>query len=276
MRIVVTGASGFLGSALIRKLAKEKVEIVGVTRKSGTPYYQVSDYSEAPDGDVLVHLAEDSDRTQTNATGPAGEKAMQVTITKLLQKGYSKTVYASTAVLYGDSHLTARQVGDTLKVVDSYTRIKFASESAVLTAGGVSARIANLYGPHMAKGNVLNRILSQVPGAGDVVVQDSSPVRDFIWVDDAAAALTILITGPVRGLLNIGSGIGVSILRVARTALEWANQGERAITSSHPSSRVSHLVLDITETTKRTAWKPTTTIHQGIGNLLGIRSTQRI
>lgn len=275
MRIVITGASGFLGSALIRKLAREEVEIVGVTRKFGTRHYQVSDYSEAPVGDILVHLAEDSDRARANATGAVGEKAMQATIAKLLEKGYAKTIYASSAVLYGDRHTTARQVGDPIESVDSYTRIKSASETAVLAVNGAVARIANLYGPHMAKGNVLNRILSQIPGTGDVVVYDTSPVRDFIWVDDAAAALTALITGPVRGVLNIGSGIGVSIREVARSALEWTNQRERAITSSHPSSRLSHLVLDISETTKRTGWKPMITLHQGVGNLLGIQNIQR-
>lgn len=268
MRIVITGATGFLGSALLHRLAVAGVEVVGVTRKQGTHYHQVSDYSETPAGDVLVHLAEDCDRLRVNAAGSVREQEMQATMGFLMRRGYRKLVYASSSVLYGDRHATPRKTDDAIEVVDSYTRIKSASESMVLASEGIVARISNVYGPDMAKGNVLSKILGQIPGTGSVVVGDSAPVRDFLWIDDAADALARLAMGSTRGIFNIGTGVGSSIGEVASLALAVAGEPGREIISSHPSFRFSSLVLDISETTRCLGWNPATSLKDGVSNML--------
>jgi nucleoside-diphosphate-sugar epimerase len=268
MRIVITGAAGFLGTALRCQLSGSGGEVLGVTRQSGTPLHQVARYEDAPEGDVLVHLAEDGDRARVNAQGAPAEAAMQASLHGLLQKKYARVVYASSAVLYGDQHATPRRATDAVAATDAYTRIKFASESAVLRAEGVVARLANLYGPGMSANNVLSKILTQVPGEGELVVYDTAPVRDFIWVQDAAALLASLATGTAQGIVNAGTGIGTSIHELAAIALACAGQSGRPIRASHPAGRCSNLVLDITETTRLTGWMPATTLAHGIGRLL--------
>ena len=47
-------------------------------------------------------------------------------------------------------------------------------------------RLANVYGPGMAANNVMSDILGQVPGDGPLVVRDIAPVRDYLWIEDAA------------------------------------------------------------------------------------------
>ena len=54
LKIVVTGASGFLGGYVLRMLAaQQNVEAIAVTRKEISGWCRVSDYSQSPAGDVL-------------------------------------------------------------------------------------------------------------------------------------------------------------------------------------------------------------------------------
>ena len=82
-------------------------------------------------------------------------------------------------------------------------------------------RPANIYGPGMSKNNVLSTILQQIPGMGKLEVMDTNPVRDFIWVEDAAEgivalALSIFKDGNKCALFNLGTAW-------ARRSVIWLN-----------------------------------------------------
>ena len=62
MRIVITGASGFVGGALVRELQQRGIETIATARHPPESLAAgmtiVQSYDDAPVGDVLVHLAE--------------------------------------------------------------------------------------------------------------------------------------------------------------------------------------------------------------------------
>lgn len=278
LKVVVTGAYGFLGRYIVRLLeARGDVEVIAVSRREIHGGYQVSTYGQSPYGDVLIHLAEDSDRAQVAKAGRVYEDHTQTTLHALLAKGYSRIVYASSAVLYGDRHDRPRSPGDPIQVDDAYTRVKRESEVAILNSpGGVVARLSNLYGQGMAQGNVLSTILRQIPGEGPLEVLDMAPVRDFLWVSDAADGLIALALSDLgrRGgghLYNLGTGNGVSIGELARLALELAGQANRQVEAKRSSRRQSTLILDYSETTAVCGWTPKTPLRCGIGELLQAR-----
>lgn len=274
MGLIVTGASGFLGNALMRSCAQMGLSVQGVSRRPSPGLLKVSDYKEAPVGDVLVHLAEASDRAYTQAHAPRYEQQALANLATLLEKGFSRVVYASSAVLYGDQEETPRKVGDLVYEVDAYTRLKLASERLVLAHGGVVARLTNLYGQGMAEGNVLSAILKQLPNAGPVRVFDSTPVRDFLWVEDAARALALMATSRAKGIFNVGSGEGVSIYELACVILNAAGQQGRAIESTHSGNGCSRLVLDPTQTETTFGWRPVVTLIDGIATLVSKEFTK--
>ncbi|NJM32689.1 MAG: NAD(P)-dependent oxidoreductase [Limnobacter sp.] len=179
MRVVVTGASGFLGRAVMQCVTQAGFECIGVSRTRHAGLHQVSSYAEAPAGDVLIHLAQTNDRATANAQGQALETEANQTLKSLLAKSYSKVVYASSAVLYGDHIAAARHVSEPIIATDTYTQIKLNSEYAVLAHGGAVARLSNLYGLAMAPGNVLSHILTQLGKGPSIVLHTLEPVRDF-------------------------------------------------------------------------------------------------
>ena len=269
MKVVVTGASGFLGRAVVRRLAGLDGTIVSVSRRALPGTIRVSDYAETPPGDALIHLAETADRSIAEQSGPAYEQKAVSDLQALLKKPYQRVIYASSAVLYGDRAQTPRRPGDPVFDADVYTRVKARAEHAVLESSrGVVARLSNLFGPGMAEDNVICTILGQIPGTGPVRVRDMSPVRDFLWAEDAADALVKMAAGAGLGVFNVGSGTGHSIGEVARVSLRVAGQGDRAVVSTEPGARSSYLVLDISGTSSTWGWSPATDLEEGIGRLL--------
>lgn len=270
MKIVVTGASGFLGRALMGKLNHAGIEVVGVSRHASPGLLQVVSYADAPSGDVLIHLAEASDRHLAEVNGTAYERVTLGTLESLLGKGFDRIVYTSSAALYGDERELLCRVGDPLRIVDTYTRLKYASEQAVLGTKGVVARLANLYGPGMSGNNVLSAILKQVRLSGPIRVRDVTPVRDFLWVEDAAQALAFMSVGNAVGTFNVGTGLGTSIFELARIVLNAAGQTERSVESGDEGSNRSRLVVDIAQTVAEFGWRPTTTLPEGIKILVNV------
>ena len=265
----MTGASGFLGHAVVRRLTGTDVSVVPVSRREGRGILRVADYAETPVADVLIHLAEPALRSAAQAAGEVYEADAQARLETLLDKPYERVIYASSAAVYGDVADTPRTPHDPIDVSDAYTRVKRRGEVAVLgRPGGIVARLANLFGPGMSSENVISAILGQIPGSGPLVVRDSEPVRDFLWVDDAADALARMTTGIAAGVFNVGSSVGSSVGTVAKLALEIAGEKNRAVLATQAAARRSHLVLDITDTIDTWGWSPSTSLAEGLGRLL--------
>jgi len=275
LKVVVTGASGFLGGRVLQVLAaQQNVEVIAVTRREIPGWCRVPDYSQSPVGNVLIHLAEDNDRAQVAKSGQEYEEKVMATLTALLAKGYRRVVYASSAVLYGDADIWAHLPNDPIRSDDAYTRIKRLSELAVLKLpGGVVVRLANIYGPGMSQNNVMSSILRQIPGTGSLEVMDTNPVRDFVWVQDAAEGIVALALGNFKkgnegGLYNLGTGLGTSIKDLADMALEIAGQTGRPVKAKCPSDRQSTLILNFSATKSAFGWKPKTSLQKGLAHLL--------
>ena len=270
MKVVVTGASGFLGRSVIRRLSgMANTVVVGVSRKALPGIVQVNDYASTPSGDVLIHLAETAHRGVAERLGQSYEREAFEALNALLKKHYRRVVYTSSAVLYGDRERTPRRPSEEVFAVDVYTRVKHRGERAVLeSSGSVVARLGNLFGPGMAEDSVISVILGQIPGTGPVRVRDTKPVRDFVWVDDAAEAIAGMAIGGADGIFNVGSGIGHSVGDVAELSLGIAGERARPIVATQPEPRISHLVLDISDTVSTWAWSPAMRFEQGIGCLM--------
>lgn len=268
MKVVVTGASGFLGRALMMRLRESGIKAQGVSRRPLTGLILVKDYRETPTGDVLIHLAEASDRTFAQANSPDYEQQAIATLKALQQKSYSKIIYSSSGLVYGDTEGGVRRVADAVYGTDVYTRLKLDSENLVLSAGGSVARLGNLYGRGMAAGNVMSDILSQLSINGPIRVRDTGPVRDFIWVADAAEALVKMALSSSKGVFNIGSGVGISIGDLALRILALAQQDGRDVESVEPSKITSSLILDISKTKLTLNWSPAVGLTEGLSTLV--------
>ena len=266
--IVITGAAGFLGRFLTVYLVNNGLNVIPVSRRSLPGMHQVQDYSQSPAGDVLIHLAEESDRGKVNRLGEAYMQYAASVIKALSGRFNQGMIYASSGVVYGDENESACRVGMPVVATDIYSKSKLLNEQIVLNSGSAVVRLSNLFGDGMSANNVVSDIIRQVPGAGPLRVRDDKPVRDYLYVSDAASAIALLIENNFRGVVNVGSGTGTSVRTLAEFALASAGQKDREIVATDPSPKRSINVLDISETMKTLNWKPASSLKDWLAQLI--------
>jgi len=268
VKIVITGASGFVGRYLTAHLKLTDACVIPVSRRECPGVLQVDDYSQSPTGDILIHLAENPDRAKVNMSGDHYKTEASNLVKFLSERPGQKIIYASSGVVYGNKNEAPCRVDMPVQATDTYSETKLLNEKIVLESGGAVVRLSNLFGDGMATSNVMTDILKQIPGDGPVKVRDDKPVCDFLHVSDAVSAFGLLVESSYCGILNVGSGIGTSIRALAKILLMAANQDERKIVATQPSLMNSINILDISETNEVLGWHPGASLNERLGQLL--------
>ena len=266
--VVVTGGAGFIGRHVSVQLAAVGMTVVPVSRREIDGVHQVYRYTDSPEGDVLIHLAEERQRHVVNRSGESALRASAAVLRHLIDRFDGQVIYASSGVVYGDARESSCTVLMPTAGTDLYSRSKLLNEELVLRSGGSVARLSNLFGEGMAPNNVLSEIIRQIPGREALRVRDDTPVRDFLPVSDAATALARLAETRHAGVVNVGSGVGLSIRGLAEVLLSAAGEGHRKIVATHSSSRRSINVLDVSETRRILGWSPTTLLFDELARLI--------
>jgi nucleoside-diphosphate-sugar epimerase len=270
-QIVVTGASGFIGSHLVKLLHREGEDYYAATRRkcSENCYQQVESYQDIAPTPTLVHLAENNDRVEVNQLGDEYVTKTVGALRQLLEVGHQQIVYLSSSAVYGDGLQAAVDESARVFNSDDYAEVKLKCEKMVLDRGGVVVRLSNVYGPGMSKKNVLTKVLGQLSQSCDLQVWDDRPIRDFVWVEDVVTAIYLLIKGKTAGIYNVGSGVGSSIRFVAETALEVSGEiGRKLVVTNANIEASSCNILNISKIEQELGWSPAITLKDGLSRLI--------
>lgn len=128
----------------------------------------------------------------------------------------------------------------------------YASAWADAVDGSVTAlRYHNVYGPHMPRDTPYSGVAAIFRSElerGDVprVFEDGRQMRDFVHVDDVAAANVAALAAEAPGFaaFNICSGSPISIIDVATALCEARGESAPVVTGQYRSGDVRHIVAD--------------------------------
>jgi UDP-glucose 4-epimerase len=239
--VLVTGASGFIGSTLVASLQRSGVEVRGVDLvPSRDPELDLV-VGDLRDPDVVdealarrpvtvFHLAA---RTSVlrSMEDPDGVFGVNVAATQqLLERGrhagVQSFVLASTNAVAGASDGAVIDERTPMLPLTPYGATKAAGEmlcSAYAGAYGMAAcavRLTNVYGPAMGgKDTFVIRLLrAAATGAPATVYGDGDQVRDYLYVDDAVAGMRLAADRRLTGAMVLGTGHSTSVLELCRLA----------------------------------------------------------
>ncbi len=272
-QVVVLGASGFVGRAACQALVELGAEVVAVARRpqaplAGVRVVQIERYEGLPEfpGAVCLHAAAESVPARV-AEAPERFTAEAVALSaKVASAPFRKVVFVSSAVVYGSDGERPFTEADEPKPVGAYAQLKLAAEAPFRAPPHVVARLSNVYGVGMSTVNVLSDVLRQVGQAGPVRLRDLAPVRDYVHVGDVARALALLCVRDVSGVFNVSSGVGTSVLELARAVLAAAGEPERAVEGTS-STTPSRLVLAAGAVEAAVGWQATVRLVDGLAAL---------
>src|SRR3970282_2107302 len=254
MNFLITGAAGFLGSALANQLSREGHLVRGLDDlSSGEPqalfedvHFTRGDVNDRPklwtllqDIDCVYHLAArvlvaesllyPREYTEVNVGGTVSlMEAMR-------DVGVRRVVFASSGAVYGDQQEQPLSEDATPFPRSPYAVSKLAAEYYVRTIGSlwgietVSLRVFNAYGPGQpipaAHPPVVPHFLRQAVRGGRLVVHGrGDQTRDFVYLDDVVEAMVDAAPVPTidRRVINVGSGVPTTIRALAQQVLGGA------------------------------------------------------
>ncbi len=296
MNFLITGAAGFLGSALANHLAREGHQVRGLDDLStGDPqalspdvHFTRGDVNDRPklwtllqEVDVVYHLAARVSVPESilyprdyNAVNVGGTVALMEAIRDV---GVKRVVLASSGAVYGDLEEQPLRESATPNPRSPYAVSKLAAEYYVRTIGKlwnietVSLRIFNAYGPgqHLPPSHppVVPHYLRQALRGGTLVVHgDGSQTRDYVFVDDVISAMVAAATAPgINGLvINVGSGHETSVRDLVKLVLEITGSKANVVYNSQTSGGVQRMCADLTLAQEKLRFQPSIKLEEGL------------
>ncbi len=256
MRILISGAAGFLGSHLCERLLCEGHSVIGLDNfVTGSPEnlahlagnqrftfirHDVSNFIFVPGKvDAVMHFASPA---SPNPASPYGYTNLPIQTMKAGALGTHNTLgvarahgarflLASTSEIYGDPLEHPQQESywghvDPIGVRSVYDEAKRFAEALTMAYHGYHSidtrivRIFNTYGPRMRldDGRVVPNFLKQALCKQPLTVYgDGQQTRSFCFVDDLVDGIVRLLYSDEHGPVNIGNPTETSILEFAQT-----------------------------------------------------------
>ena len=218
----------------------------------------------------LLYLAENNEITRADKLSSDYIEYNVKRLKFIISNTRSKLIYASSVAIYGDLSKIPHSPSEKSNTINTYSKSKFECEKLVLQAGGVVARLSNIYGPGMSKKNIISDILKQikVKGIDSINIIDGSPIRDMIHISDVTSCLLSMTKIQKKGIYNIATGTSISMKDLALMILKVANFEEYKLVELKHNKTTSCISLDISNTKKTFAWSPSISLQDGIKELV--------
>lgn len=302
--ILVTGAAGFLGSHLCRRLLAENpnIEVLGVDNLFSGSRYNIADLQNHPRFEFLRHdvtmplyvevdeiynlacpaspIHYQHDPVQTLKTSVHGA----INMLGLAKRTGSKILQASTSEVYGDPKVSPQREDywgnvNPIGIRSCYDEGKRCAETLFFDYRRQHSldtrvmRIFNTYGPNMHPNDgrvVSNFILQALRNEPITVYGDGSQTRSFCYVDDNLSGMIALMNHPTAGTepVNIGNPHEITVKQLADIIIELTGSKSKVDYLNLPSDDPLQRCPDITRAKKLLKWSPKVELEVGLSKTI--------
>jgi nucleoside-diphosphate-sugar epimerase len=287
-KILVTGASGFLGRHILLPLRERGFEVHAVGRSlpsadlATLAVWHTADLLQPevirnllrqlrPEG--LMHLAWDTTpgvywKSPANLEWTAASLHL---LHDFAQAGGTRAVIAGSSAEYqwgGEAPLD--ELATPLLPDSLYGCSRNALREVVAAwapGAGISwtwGRLFNIFGPDENPARLIPKVIRTLLRGGPLPFDEGLLVRDFLHVGDAGDAFAALFQSPVQGPVNVASGGPLSIRELITTLAGHLNAGDRVVWGAKPDQpdQPARVVAAVRRLRDEVGWQPPVSLTQ--------------
>jgi UDP-glucose 4-epimerase len=195
-RVLITGASGFIGSYLVQHLTGFEIKTLSLKHP---------DWIEQPFAcDVIIHCAGLAHSTKSIQDSEYYEVNCELTkalLQKAIESNVSQFIFLSTALVFGEGHVGEIQFNSPLNPQSAYAKSKVCAEEALQTSNQISTcilRLPLMLGPE-PKGNV--KALATMARWSPIFLKIYNK-RSLLQLDDLTNVVQEVIATQTNGILH--------------------------------------------------------------------------
>jgi UDP-glucuronate decarboxylase len=298
MKLLVTGAAGFLGSSLCSRLIQNGHTVVGLDDFSTGNIQNVNHLSSTGrfslisgdvrepydfDGDAILNFACPASpvQYQSNPVKTLETSVLGMTnALRLAQKRGLRVVQASTSEVYGDPEVSPQNETywgnvNPIGIRSCYDEGKRAAETLCFdykrqfSVDARVIRIFNTYGPKMQinDGRVVSNFIVQALQNKDITVYgNGEQTRSFCYVDDLISGIVEILMHPaeISTPINLGNDREFTIRELAEMVIAITKSKSNLVFSALPSDDPMQRKPDLTLMKRFSSWEPQVQVEEGI------------
>jgi dTDP-6-deoxy-L-talose 4-dehydrogenase (NAD+) len=294
MKILVTGATGFIGSAFCRSALAHGHEAGGMMLPNEAVPPGLSDrekmiwfkgtLAEPPWGEVTKFAAEACVHFAWIATpgvyleSPDNEKYFDWSrkfLKRVREIGAKQIVAAGTCVEYRIGNQPLSEEKTPIEPTTTYARwknaLRIALEEEARSEGFRFAwtRVFYPYGVGEHPARLCSSIIQKLKRGEELLLKTPNSTKDYIYIEDLAAAFLAVLESGYQGIINLGTGKGHTVKEIAELIGDML--GRRGLIREIDPPQVDPLgyVVADTKRLEQLGWRPAHTMKQGLQKLLG-------
>ena len=293
MKVLVIGGAGFIGSNIVDELIKQGYKTHVVDNLSSgrsefvhpeAEFHLINILEDKMDSlfarirpDAVIHLA-----AQINVQKSIENSALDaevnilgtLKIVELCKKYGCKLIYSSSAAVYGNPVYLPVDERHPVKPLSNYGISKYTPEmyislySQQYDLDYTILRYANVYGARQdaaGEGGVVSIFIKKMlNNESPVIFGNGEQTRDFIYVEDVAAANIAALEKDCRGVFNISSNHELTINSLVEEINRLLNTKLAPIHKKFRTGDILHSCLNNQLAQKKLGWEPKFSLKEGL------------
>ncbi|HUZ31003.1 MAG TPA: NAD(P)-dependent oxidoreductase [Xanthobacteraceae bacterium] len=274
--ILVTGAGGLIGRAVVQKLVSLRHDVVGITRKPG-PGCIVADLA-AEDTDLhrlvgkpraIIHLAAavpHAAESPDTLASAALTRRIDQKVAAAARKWEAKVIYVSTAGLYDPFDVSLKRENSAIKIRSPYFAAKRDGELLFSQiAPALIFRVSAPYGPGLRRNLILAKMIAKAR-RGELleIWGNGTREQDFVASADLGDLIAYGALSNRSGIYNAAAGRPLTMLQLATLIVKALKSGSIAVGTAPDAFDNATARYDITSVSKTFDWKP---VHELAGDV---------